>query len=104
MSVSRRAFIGDSVLLIAAAGVPAAGWSQSGSMLSESDPTAMALGYKADATKVDTKKFSRYAAGQTCSSCALYTGAAGASSGPCQIFAGKLVSAQGWCSSYTKKP
>jgi High potential iron-sulfur protein len=104
MSVSRRAFIADSVLLITAAGVPAAAWSQSGSMVSESDPTAMALGYKADATQVDTKKFPRYAAGQSCSNCALYSGAAGASSGPCQIFGGKLVAARGWCASYTKKP
>ena len=31
--------------------------------LAESDPTAMALGYKEDATKVDTAKFATYKAG-----------------------------------------
>ncbi len=72
-------------------------------MLSETDPTAAALGYKADSTKVDAKKFPKYAAGQTCANCALYQGKAGAASGPCQIFAGKEVAAKGWCASWGKK-
>lgn len=103
MSLSRRAFIENGAILIAAAGVAPAAWSTSAPMVSESDPTAVALGYKADASTVDKTKFPKYAAGQSCSSCALYQGAAGASSGPCPIFAGKAVSSKGWCSSYAKK-
>jgi len=103
MSISRRAFIENGTILIAAVGVYSVAWADSAPMLSESDPTAAALGYKANASTVDRAKFPQYAAGQSCSNCALYQGAAGSSSGPCTIYAGKLVSATGWCASYTKK-
>lgn len=72
-------------------------------MLAETDPQAVALGYKADATKVDKTKFPKYAAGQSCASCTLYQGKAGAAAGVCPIFAGKQVAAKGWCNSYVKK-
>ena len=72
-------------------------------MLAESDPQATALGYKADATKVDKTKFPKYAAGQQCANCALYQGKAGDKVGPCPLFAGKQVAAAGWCSAYAKK-
>jgi len=67
------------------------------------DPQAAALGYVVDATKADTKKFPKYAAGQTCGSCQLYQGKAADATGPCAIFGGKLVASKGWCSAYTKK-
>ena len=70
----------------------------------EKDPTAMALGYVNDNSKVDKKRFPQATAAQKCSGCALYQGKAADSAGPCPIFAGKLVSANGWCSSYVKKP
>jgi len=69
----------------------------------EKDAQAAALGYVADAAKADKAKFPKYAAGQVCSGCQLYTGKAGDAAGPCAIFAGKQVSAKGWCSAYTKK-
>ena len=103
MSLSRRAFIENSAVLIATAGVSSVAWSDTAPMLSESDPTALALGYKANAATIDKAKYAQYAPGQSCSSCALYQGAAGSASGPCAIFAGKAVSAKGWCSSYAKK-
>jgi hypothetical protein len=71
--------------------------------VSESDPTAQALGYKSDATQVDKSKFAKYQPGQTCSNCQLYMGKAGDASGGCPILGGKLVSAKGWCSAYVKK-
>ena len=71
--------------------------------LEETDPTAVALGYKMDATKVDAKKFTTYVAGNTCTNCQFYSGKAGEASGPCAAFGGKLVSAKGWCSAWTKK-
>ena len=104
MSLSRRAFIENSAILTAAVGASSVAWSDSDPMLSESDPTAVALGYKASAASVDKARFPQYAAGQSCSNCALYQGTAGAASGPCTIYAGKLVSSAGWCASYAKKP
>jgi hypothetical protein len=103
MSFSRRAFIGNSAIVIATASMSSVAWSDSAPMLSESDPAASALGYKADASTIDKTKFPQYATGQTCSGCVLYQGAAGASSGPCPVFAGKAVAAKGWCVSYSKK-
>ncbi|MFM0210002.1 high-potential iron-sulfur protein [Paraburkholderia sediminicola] len=72
-------------------------------MVSESDPTAQSLGYKADATHVDKAKYAKYQPGQACATCQLYQGKPGGASGPCAIFAGKQVSAKGWCSAYVKR-
>jgi len=76
---------------------------QAQAMVAENDAQATALGYKADATKVDKAKQPKYAAGQLCSNCALFQGAAGAAAGLCPLFAGKQVAAKGWCSAYAKK-
>jgi hypothetical protein len=103
MNISRRDFMENSVILIAAVGASSAAPAASSPMLSESNPTAAALGYKANAAAVDKAKFPQYAAGQSCSNCTLYQGAAGASSGPCTIYAGQSVSSTGWCASYAKK-
>jgi hypothetical protein len=67
------------------------------------DAQAAALGYVTDASKADTAKFPKFATGQVCSGCQLYTGKPGDATGPCAIFAGKHVAAKGWCSAYTKK-
>ncbi|MBB5444903.1 MULTISPECIES: high-potential iron-sulfur protein [unclassified Paraburkholderia] len=72
-------------------------------VLAENDPTAQALGYKTDASKVDKTKFPRYQTGQTCANCQLYQGKPGSTNGPCPIYGGKLVDAKGWCNSYVKK-
>lgn len=74
-----------------------------GAMVADADPQAAALGYKADGTKTDKTKFPKYAAGQQCSSCALFQGKAGDKAGGCPLFAGKQVAAAGWCSAYAKK-
>ena len=101
MKTTRRQFI-----LFSATGLAAVSAGQAFAadpMLTETDPQAMSLGYKADATKVDKAKFSKYAAGQACGKCALYKGAAGSKMGGCQIFPGKQVSAAGWCSAFVPK-
>ncbi len=72
-------------------------------MLAETDAQAKALSYVADAAKVDKTKFPKFAAGQNCSTCALYQGKAGTTAGPCALFPGKEVAAKGWCSAYAKK-
>ena len=69
----------------------------------EKDPQSVALGYVADATKTDTKKYPKYAAGQVCTNCALYQGKASDAWGGCPLFAGKQVAGKGWCSAYAKK-
>lgn len=71
--------------------------------LDEKDPQAVALGYVADATKADTKKFPKYAAGQVCTNCALYQGKATDPWGGCPLFGAKQVSGKGWCSAWAKK-
>ncbi|MGV3726734.1 high-potential iron-sulfur protein [Hydrogenophaga sp.] len=98
---NRRVFMlqvaaGSTVLLAANAQAQPA-------MVNEKDPTAVSLGYVADATKTDAKKYPKYAAGQKCGNCQLYTGKAGDAGGPCGIFPGKAVAANGWCSAYVKK-
>ena len=72
-------------------------------MVDEKDATAVALGYVADASRVNKAKFTTFAAGQACSGCQLFQGKAGEKSGPCPLYAGKQVSAAGWCSAFAKK-
>ena len=71
--------------------------------VSESDPTAMALGYKEDATKVDKAKYTTYKDGSLFENCKFWTGKAGDAYGPCGLFPGKATNAKGWCSGYNPK-
>ena len=99
MSTSRRIF------LLTAAGVGATFGTaaRAQTQLDEKDPQAVALGYVADAGRVDTKKYPKYAPGQACANCALYQGKASDVAGNCPLFAGKQVAAKGWCSAWAKK-
>lgn len=65
--------------------------------LSETDPTAQALGYRADAAEVDAARFPQHRTGQTCASCRFFQ------NGACQLFPGKQVSDRGWCSAFAAK-
>jgi len=69
----------------------------------EADPTASALGYKHDTTKVDDKKFPNHKPDQTCAGCNLALGKPGDAWLPCTICPGKSVNAKGWCSAWVKK-
>lgn len=71
--------------------------------LEESDPVAVSLGYKHDASKVDTKKFTAYVAGRNCANCQLYQGKASDPWAACAPVGGKLVNAKGWCVAWAKK-
>ncbi|MEJ0003171.1 MAG: high-potential iron-sulfur protein [Pararobbsia sp.] len=101
MNSTRRSFLIQSAGLVSALAL--ARTASAAEPVADTDPTAQALGYKADASKVDKTKFARYVAGQKCGNCALYQGAAGAKSGPCPMFGGKLVDTDGWCNAYSKK-
>ena len=72
-------------------------------LVDEKDPQAVALGYVADAKRVDVKKYPKYAAGQICGNCALYQGKATDKAAGCPLFAGKQVAGPGWCSAWVKK-
>ena len=100
---TRRVFM----LQVAAAGssalVAGTAAAQAAPMVNEKDPQAVALGYAADTTKVDAKKFPKHAATQQCSNCQLFVGKPTDASGGCGIFPGKAVAAKGWCSAYVKK-
>jgi hypothetical protein len=71
--------------------------------LDEKDPQAIALGYVADATKADKKKYPKHTAEQICSNCALYQGKAADAAAPCTLFAGKQVPGKAWCGAWVKK-
>ena len=69
----------------------------------EKDKAAVALGYHADATKVDASKFPTYKVGQLCSSCDQVGGKDGDPWRPCKLFPDKLVAEGGWCKVWLKK-
>jgi hypothetical protein len=105
--ISRRALVKSG--LLAGALVPAIGLIGNDAdaaltPLDPSDPTAKALGFVTDASKVDAKAESTYKPNQKCSTCAQFQGKAGDASGGCNIFAGHTVPAGGWCKVWAQKP
>lgn len=72
-------------------------------MVDEKDAQAAALGYVADTTKTDKKKYPKHANDQKCTNCQLYQGKATDAVGGCPLFAGKQVAGPGWCSAWAKK-
>ncbi|UXI67097.1 high-potential iron-sulfur protein [Tahibacter amnicola] len=100
-STARRQFL-QLAVGVAAAAIAGQAAADELPPLSESDPTASALGYKDDATKVDAAKFPQHKANQVCLNCNFYQGTAARA--PCTLFPGKSVNAKGWCSAYAAKP
>ena len=98
--IQRRVFLMTVAASTAALGTTTA-FAQA--MLDEKDAQAVALGYVADAKRVDAKKFPKFAAGQNCANCALFQAKAGDKAGGCPLFGAKQVAAAGWCSAWAKK-
>jgi len=65
-------------------------------LMSESDPKAVAVKYKMDATKSPDRKDPA----AVCDNCNLFTAKPGEATGACVIFDGRLVTAKGWCTSW----
>jgi hypothetical protein len=86
--------------LSAEAAAPAPAAAKALPKLALTDPTAKALAYAEDATKV---KHAAFKAGSNCANCNLYKGAKGAATGPCTLFPKNSVVAKGWCSAWAKK-
>lgn len=99
MNNTRRTFF----MTLAAGSSLLSATAQAQAKLDEKDPQAVALGYVADATKTDTKKYPKYAAGQVCTNCALFQGKASDAWGGCPLFGAKQVAGKGWCSAWAKK-
>ena len=99
MNNTRRTFL----MTMAASSAALTSAAHAQAQLDEKDPQALALGYVPDATRTDTKKYPKHAAGQNCAGCALYQGKAGDAAGLCPLFAGKQVASKGWCSAWAKK-
>lgn len=99
MNTTRRTFL----MTLAAGGSLLSSAAYGQNKLDEKDAQAVALGYVADATKADKKKYPQYAAGKACSNCALYQGKPSDAAGACPLFAGKQVAGKAWCSAWAKK-
>jgi hypothetical protein len=103
MKSSRRTFLITSLGAVSALALASREALADAPHVAENDPTAVALGYKMDATKVDKAKYPKYAAGETCSNCQFFQGKATDAFAPCPMFGGKQVAGKGWCSAYSKK-
>ncbi|MEM5338965.1 high-potential iron-sulfur protein [Paraburkholderia azotifigens] len=103
MNNSRRTFLITSIGVASTIALSSRQAFADAPKVSESDPTAQALGYKEDASRVDKAKYPKYAAGQDCGNCSFYQGKATDAYAGCPMFAGKQVASKGWCSAYNKK-
>jgi hypothetical protein len=102
MKTDRRIFLNQSAIGLTSLCASSLLFAMAGPVTDEKDPKAEALGYRADAAKVDTAKYPAYAAGQSCGGCASFKGSPGIAAGPCPRMP-KPVLAGGWCSAYAKK-
>ena len=103
MKSSRRTFLIPSLGAVSALALASREALADAPHVTESDPTAVALGYKMDATKVDKAKYPKYAAGEKCANCQFFQGKPTDAFAPCPMFGGKEVANGGWCSAYSKK-
>jgi len=103
--LQRRTVLKGALAALAAIPVIAAGRAEAAApaKLDPNDPTAKALGYVVDTTKVDDKKFAAHKAEQKCTNCVQFQGKATDAAGGCNIFPGKQVEGNGWCSAWVKK-
>jgi len=97
---NRRVFM---MTLAAGSSMLAATAARAQAMVDEKDGQAVALGYVADTTKADAKKFPKHSNDQKCTNCQLFQGKATDPKGGCPLFPGKLVAGPGWCSAWVKK-
>lgn len=105
---SRRAFVKGT--LMAGAALPAVGLLARSAnaaglpLLDPSDPTAAALGFVTDSTKVDAAANPTHKPTQKCGTCAQFQGKPTDAAAGCNIFAGKNVPSGGWCKVWAQKP
>src|SRR5262245_43659632 len=71
--------------------------------LDTNDPTAKALAYTTDASKVDTTANPNFKSGQRCATCAQYQGKPTDATAACTIFPGHSVPGAGWCKVWAQR-
>jgi high potential iron-sulfur protein len=99
---SRRQFVLNLVPLAGAAVIlPRSVRAQSLPALTETDPMALALGFKLDTTSVDQAKYPKHSNDQSCTNCLHFTPPSAATA-RCDLF-NKMVPKGGWCSGYSKR-
>ena len=104
MNTPRRTFFAKSFVLASATSLTGiSSFAATSNDVLEADQQAVALGYRADSTKVDSKKYPNHATIQMCSGCALFQGDRDAKSAMCAVFSNKKVSGKGWCSAWSKR-
>lgn len=99
---SRRAFVLKFVPLAGAAAFLKLAIAADVPHLTETDPMALALGFKLDTSKADQAKYPKHSTEQYCQRCVHFT-KAGAEEARCDLF-NKIVPKHGWCSGFSKKP
>jgi High potential iron-sulfur protein len=72
--------------------------------LDPNDPTAKALGFVTDSSKVDSGANPTHQPTQKCGTCAQFQGKPGDARGGCNIFSGHSVPQGGWCKVWAQKP
>jgi High potential iron-sulfur protein len=102
-NTSRRAFVMSIVAGSSALAASRVHAQAAAAKLDEADAQAVALGYKADASKVDKAKYPQRVATQLCGGCNFYQGKPSDAMAPCQLFSGKQVAGKGWCTAFAKK-
>jgi len=101
MHPTRRIFMFQATTACLA--VPA--FAQTTNAVDETSETAVALGYKHDASKVDTAKFPKFQAGQHCANCQFWQAKPTEAWSGCAMFGRKAqVANKGWCNAWAKAP
>ena len=99
--ITRRTLINAAIATTGATVIARFGHAQE--IVSNDSATAVAMGYVADHTSVDTAKWTKKAApggeNQKCTSCTIYQ-RIDDDYGLCPIFVGKRVHANGWCNGW----
>ncbi|HVN98762.1 MAG TPA: high-potential iron-sulfur protein [Steroidobacteraceae bacterium] len=109
-SLARRAMLKSIAMgtaaVLALGRIPAAAAAAAAALvpLTDADPTAKALGYVDDSSKVVAAQNPTHKPEQKCSNCLQFKGKAGDARGGCNLYPGKSVAANGWCRGYAKKP
>jgi hypothetical protein len=70
----------------------------------EDSEQAVALGYRHDTSKVDTKKYPKHAVTQRCSNCSFWQGKPEDPWAGCAMFGRKQIAHAGWCMAWQKQP
>ena len=101
---SRRRFIG-SLVAASSVTVTAQGFGQTvPAHVGEADEQAVALGYRADTTQVEAKKYPKHNAVQRCSNCSFWQGKPDDAWAGCAMFGRKHIANAGWCQVWAKAP